>query len=153
MDPDERSRFQERGELEFEQSPGSASAGSARADSGGGTAAFGWKGAASVAALAGVAAVALTKGASSNAHNVEEARTVELGPDRSLHAITAGTGPEIVLVHGALATHRDWLDGAFAALAELGRVTAIDRPGHGLSRRPRFEGGPRATRRKFGTAS
>jgi pimeloyl-ACP methyl ester carboxylesterase len=47
-------------------------------------------------------------------------------------------------VHGAFATHRDWLDGPFESLAELGRVTAIDRPGHGLSRRPRFVSGPRA---------
>ncbi|HEX8415541.1 MAG TPA: alpha/beta fold hydrolase, partial [Sphingomicrobium sp.] len=97
-------------------------------------------------ALAGVAAVAAaaTMTNSSRRHDVEEARTVELGPDRSLHAVTAGAGHDIVLVHGAFATHRDWLDGPYAALTALGRVTAIDRPGHGLSRRPRFEGGPRA---------
>ncbi len=144
MDPDERSYFQERTELELEQTPGSAPSGSDRQDSGSATASFGWKGAASVVALAGVAAVALTKGGSSSGHNVEETRTVELGTDRSLHAVTTGTGPDIVLVHGAFANHRDWLDGPFTALAELGRVTAIDRPGHGFSRRPRFEGGPRA---------
>jgi pimeloyl-ACP methyl ester carboxylesterase len=69
---------------------------------------------------------------------------VDLSADRSLHAVSTGDGPDIVLVHGAFATHRDWLDGPFAGIAELGRVTAIDRPGHGLSRRRRFEGGPRA---------
>ncbi len=143
MDPDERSNFHELAEPHLEQAP------AARPEALGttpeaGTTLFGWKGAASVVALAGIAAVALTKGGSSTKHIVEEARTVDLGPDRSLHAVTAGTGPEIVLVHGAFATHRDWLDGPFASLAELGRVTAIDRPGHGLSRRPRFEAGPRA---------
>ena len=71
-----------------------------------------------------------------------QTRNVELGPERSLHAVTGGSGTDIVLVHGALATHQDWLDGPFGALAELGRVTAVDRPGHGLSRRPRFEGDP-----------
>lgn len=69
--------------------------------------------------------------------------TVKLGPGRSLHAAIAGTGRDIVLVHGAMTTHRDWLDGPFDALASLGRVIAVDRPGHGLSERPRFSGDPR----------
>ena len=47
-------------------------------------------------------------------------------------------------LHGALATHQDWLAGPFRSLAELGRVVAVDRPGHGASRRRRFEAGPRA---------
>lgn len=72
-----------------------------------------------------------------------ESRIVELGEGRSLHAVQAGEGPDLVLVHGALTTHRDWLAGPFPALARRFRVTAVDRPGHGLSRRPRFEGTPR----------
>jgi pimeloyl-ACP methyl ester carboxylesterase len=48
-----------------------------------------------------------------------------------------------VLLHGALSTHRDWLDGPFDALARDFRVTAVDRPGHGLSLRPRFSATPR----------
>jgi pimeloyl-ACP methyl ester carboxylesterase len=40
-------------------------------------------------------------------------------------------------------THHDWLAGPADALSEGARVTAIDRPGHGLSRRPRFVGTPR----------
>jgi pimeloyl-ACP methyl ester carboxylesterase len=143
MDPDERSSLQGRAELELKQAP-EDHPGALGTTGGARTALFGWKEAASVVALAGVAAVALSKSGSSSTHSPNEARTVELGPDRSLHAVTAGTGPDIVFVHGAFANHRDWLDGPFAALAELGRVTAIDRPGHGLSRRPRFEGGPRA---------
>lgn len=72
------------------------------------------------------------------------ARTVEIDSERSIHAVTAGEGADIVLLHGAMTTHRDWLDGPFQALARLGRVTALDRPGHGLSRRPRFAGSPRS---------
>jgi pimeloyl-ACP methyl ester carboxylesterase len=49
----------------------------------------------------------------------------------------------VLLLHGALATHHDWLTGPADALARSHRVTALDRPGHGLSRRPRFVGTPR----------
>jgi pimeloyl-ACP methyl ester carboxylesterase len=78
-----------------------------------------------------------------------DARTIELAQGRSLHTLQAGEGPDIVLIHGALATSHDWLSGPFEALAALGRVTAIDRPGHGLSRRPRFDATPRAQARQI----
>jgi pimeloyl-ACP methyl ester carboxylesterase len=78
-----------------------------------------------------------------------DARTIELGPGRSLHAVQAGRGPDILLIHGALATSHDWLSGPLDALAKLGRVTAIDRPGHGRSLRPRFDGTPRAQARQM----
>lgn len=71
------------------------------------------------------------------------ARTIDLGSGRSLHAVQAGRGRDLVLIHGAFATHRDWLTGPFDTLAGRFRVTAVDRPGHGLSLRPRFEGTPR----------
>ncbi|HEX9933352.1 MAG TPA: alpha/beta hydrolase [Allosphingosinicella sp.] len=74
---------------------------------------------------------------------MSEPWTVDLAPERSLHAVQAGKGPHLVLLHGALATHSDWLEGPFDRLARDFRVTAVDRPGHGLSRRPRFEGTPR----------
>lgn len=70
------------------------------------------------------------------------ARTVELGPEGSLHVRIAGAGQDLVLLHGAITTHADWLDGPFEALARMGRAIAVDRPGHGLSRRPRFAGDP-----------
>jgi pimeloyl-ACP methyl ester carboxylesterase len=72
-----------------------------------------------------------------------DSRTIDLGDGRSLYAVQAGDGPDLVLLHGALATHSDWFSGPFSALARDFRVTAVDRPGHGLSRRPRFEGTPR----------
>jgi pimeloyl-ACP methyl ester carboxylesterase len=75
--------------------------------------------------------------------------TIDLGCGRSLHAVQAGKGPDIVLIHGALATSHDWLSGPFEALAALGRVTAIDRPGHGLSVRPRFDATPRSQARQI----
>jgi pimeloyl-ACP methyl ester carboxylesterase len=59
--------------------------------------------------------------------------TVQLGHGRSLHAAVAGVGTDIVLLHGSLATHQDWLAGPFGRIAELGRAIAVDRPGHGAS--------------------
>ena len=72
-----------------------------------------------------------------------EATTLDLGPGRSLHAVQQGAGRDVLLLHGAMTTHHDWLAGPAGALSEGARVTAIDRPGHGLSRRPRFVGTPR----------
>ena len=77
-------------------------------------------------------------------------KTLELGPDRSLHLHQAGAGPDVVLIHGALTTGHDWLHGPVApALAATCRVTIVDRPGHGRSRRPRFEGTPRDQARQI----
>jgi pimeloyl-ACP methyl ester carboxylesterase len=76
-------------------------------------------------------------------------RTIDLGPDRSLHVVQAGRGPDLVLVHGALTTHHDWLAGPAPALARSHRVTLVDRPGHGLSDRPRFAGTPRDQARQI----
>jgi pimeloyl-ACP methyl ester carboxylesterase len=71
-------------------------------------------------------------------------QTIELGSERSLHAVQMGEGPDVLLIHGALATHHDWLVSPVAdALARDHRVTIVDRPGNGLSRRPRFSGTPR----------
>ncbi len=74
---------------------------------------------------------------------VEAGRTLELGPERSLHIVMAGEGHDIVLLHGGFATHQDWLTGIFQSLSGLGRTIAVDRPGHGLSRRRRNRGAPR----------
>jgi pimeloyl-ACP methyl ester carboxylesterase len=70
--------------------------------------------------------------------------TLALGASRSLHLLDAGEGPPILLIHGALTTHVDWLDSPLAAFAQRGRALAVDRPGHGLSARPRYEASPRA---------
>jgi pimeloyl-ACP methyl ester carboxylesterase len=70
-------------------------------------------------------------------------KTLDLGSGRTLHAVQRGAGEDVLLLHGAMTTHHDWLAGPARALAAGARVTAIDRPGHGLSRRPRFVGTPR----------
>ena len=72
-----------------------------------------------------------------------ESATLDLGPGRSLHIVRRGTGPDVLFLHGALTTHHDWLTGPAGAAAGAARATLIDRPGHGLSRRPRFVGTPR----------
>lgn len=72
-----------------------------------------------------------------------KATTLDLGSGRSLHAVQQGAGEDVLLLHGAMTTHHDWLAGPAGDLAEGARVTAVDRPGHGLSRRPRFVGTPR----------
>lgn len=72
-----------------------------------------------------------------------KATNLDLGSGRTLHAVQQGSGGDVLLLHGAMTTHHDWLAGPADALSEGARVTAIDRPGHGLSRRPRFVGTPR----------
>jgi pimeloyl-ACP methyl ester carboxylesterase len=74
-----------------------------------------------------------------------ETRTLELGEGRSLHAVIKGEGPDVLLLHGMLETGHDWLVWQLDWLVQAGcRVTVVDRPGHGLSRRRRFDGTPRA---------
>lgn len=70
-------------------------------------------------------------------------RTIALGAERSLHLRQAGDGPDLVLIHGALATGHDWVHAPAARLAKAHRLTVVDRPGHGASRRPRLAGTPR----------
>jgi pimeloyl-ACP methyl ester carboxylesterase len=75
--------------------------------------------------------------------------TLALGDEQSLHLVQAGEGPDLVLIHGALTTHQDWLSGPAEALLPGRRITIVDRPGHGLSRRPRFFGTPRDQARQI----
>jgi len=70
-------------------------------------------------------------------------QTLDLGAERSLHVAVNGAGEDIVLIHGALTTGCDWEGPPLDALAGLGRLVVVDRPGHGLSRRPRYRPSPR----------
>jgi pimeloyl-ACP methyl ester carboxylesterase len=47
---------------------------------------------------------------------------------RRVHAITRGAGPDVVLLHGAMGTARDFTFGLVDLLALRHRVTAFDRP-------------------------
>ena len=52
---------------------------------------------------------------------------------RRLHYVRAGSGPPLVLIHGASGTHRDWTFFHMARLTERYEVFAFDRPGIGAS--------------------
>ena len=53
-----------------------------------------------------------------------------------LHYKDAGSGPAIVLIHGASTSLRDFDASLFGPLSRNHRVIAVDRPGHGYSDRP-----------------
>ncbi|GGO88081.1 alpha/beta hydrolase [Marinobacterium nitratireducens] len=54
-----------------------------------------------------------------------------------LHYREAGTGPVLVLLHGASTSLRDFSASIFEPLSRHHRVIAVDRPGHGFSARPK----------------
>jgi pimeloyl-ACP methyl ester carboxylesterase len=64
-------------------------------------------------------------------------RMVHLADDRTIAWAEAGTGPDLVAIHGTLMCLEDLWLGPVPALAEHFRVVAVDRPGHGFSLRPR----------------
>lgn len=68
-------------------------------------------------------------------------RIVRASDGRGLAYVEAGSGPDLVLIHGALTTLEDMWLGPMTALSRHFRVVAIDRPGHGASDRIRFRDG------------
>jgi pimeloyl-ACP methyl ester carboxylesterase len=75
---------------------------------------------------------------------MQQEQTLDLGSGRTLYVNQKGKGRDLVLIHGAMATAHDWLvSPVHAEMSKSHRVTVIDRPGHGVSRRPRFGGTPR----------
>lgn len=52
---------------------------------------------------------------------------------RRVHAVVAGAGPDVVLIHGSSGSTRDFTFGLVDALSGNYRVIAFDRPGHGYS--------------------
>ncbi|KQP10800.1 alpha/beta hydrolase [Methylobacterium sp. Leaf99] len=64
-------------------------------------------------------------------------RTVDLGDGRTVAYAEAGEGPAVVLIHGTLMALEDMWLALMPTLARRFRVIAVDRPGHGLSRRQR----------------
>lgn len=61
---------------------------------------------------------------------------------RRVHAVTRGTGPELVLIHGASGSTRDMTFGLMPRLIDRYRVTAFDRPGLGYTDPAPGSGGP-----------
>ena len=70
------------------------------------------------------------------------ATMIALEGGRSLRVLSAGDGPPVVLIHGAMATAEDMQIALFDRLSPRFRVSAPDRPGHGYSVRERFEASP-----------
>jgi pimeloyl-ACP methyl ester carboxylesterase len=62
---------------------------------------------------------------------VARARAIEID-GAALAFVRRGSGPPVVLIHGASGNLRDWTP-ALPLLAERREVVAFDRPGHGLS--------------------
>lgn len=54
----------------------------------------------------------------------------------SVHYVSKGTGPEVVLVHGGFGSVQDYYLSLFEKLPEKFHCVAIDRAGHGYSQRP-----------------
>jgi len=75
-----------------------------------------------------------------------EGRIVEVD-GRRVHAVTRGSGPDLVLIHGASGNSRDFTWRFVGLLTDRYRVTAFDRPGQGYTDRaaPGLDG-PFATR-------
>jgi pimeloyl-ACP methyl ester carboxylesterase len=55
-----------------------------------------------------------------------------------LHFVMKGAGPPVVLIHGNPGSAQDWTR-VFGPLAAHHKAIAFDRPGHGLSQRPKHE--------------
>lgn len=63
-----------------------------------------------------------------------EGNFVEVDGTR-LHYVQTGSGPDLVLIHGASGSTRDWTFRMMDALSDRYRVTAFDRPAFGYSER------------------
>ncbi|MFV2052739.1 alpha/beta fold hydrolase [Aliiroseovarius sp. YM-037] len=64
-----------------------------------------------------------------------QGRFVEVDGTR-MHAVVEGSGPDLVLIHGASGSLRDFTFDLVGRLAQEWRVIAIDRPGFGWSELP-----------------
>jgi pimeloyl-ACP methyl ester carboxylesterase len=65
-------------------------------------------------------------------------RFVQIADDLKLSYVEAGSGPDVVLIHGTLTTLEDMTLALSDSLTEHCRMIAFDRPGFGLSGRRRF---------------
>lgn len=92
--------------------------------------------------LATAGAAALTTGCSGDDYAARaEARYPPLGryvdvDGVRVHYWAEGSGPSVILIHGANGNLRDWTFSMAPKLARNHRVIAFDRPGHGYSGRP-----------------
>lgn len=66
--------------------------------------------------------------------------TIRLPGGERLACFEAGSGPDVLLIHGATLTSHDMRASLLEPLAARFHTVAIDRPGHGRSTRPRLGG-------------
>lgn len=64
-----------------------------------------------------------------------QGRFVDVGDGRRVHAVVRGRGPDVVLIHGASGSTRDFTVSFAERLTDRYRVIALDRPGLGYSDR------------------
>ena len=83
----------------------------------------------------------LTLPAAQGRPNQADRRIARGSGGRGIAYVEAGSGPDLVLIHGALMTLEDMWLGPMTALSRHFRVIAVDRPGHGASDRVRFSDG------------
>ena len=88
-----------------------------------------------VVSLAGLA-VSRVRTRSVEKRNPPKGRTLEVN-GRELHVLQRGSGPDVVLVHGAAMTADEMMVALGDVLSGQYRVTSIDRPGHGHSSKRR----------------
>lgn len=69
---------------------------------------------------------------------------LDLSDGRSIAYFDAGQSRPVVLIHGTITTSHEMVLSLFEPLSARYRVIAVDRPGHGLSTRRRFEATPNA---------
>jgi pimeloyl-ACP methyl ester carboxylesterase len=60
---------------------------------------------------------------------------VELDDGRTVHAVVAGSGPDLVILHGASGSTRDWTFAFADRVTDRYRVIVFDRPGMGYTDR------------------
>jgi len=60
-----------------------------------------------------------------------------------VHVHVEGTGPDVILIHGAGGNWQDWTLSLIPALRGEFRFYAVDRPAHGYSSRLPDRGAPR----------
>ena len=72
---------------------------------------------------------------------------IQLTGGERLAYLQAGEGHDVLLIHGMLTTSHEMKLALFDALAAKYRVTAVDRPGHGLSTRKRVAASPQSQAR------
>lgn len=77
---------------------------------------------------------ATAREAKAEANYPPEGRIIEVG-DHKVHAVVRGTGPDLVLIHGASGSTRDFTFQLVGLLEDRYRVIVLDRPGFGYTPR------------------